>query len=161
MTTYQTGEQPARAVKISRSGSGRMLAYKMIPAWLFNMNLMEPCHDHALRRIGLERLRHTALVISKILAVEACLKALSDPTPPEWTKRLDRDLQDILYLTDRRLRSGLWCVASTAKRQELSGYLGPILQHLSTCADQRPSWLKPQSLERLHTVVDGLPLWWR
>ncbi|MBA3845289.1 MAG: nucleotidyl transferase AbiEii/AbiGii toxin family protein [Planctomycetes bacterium] len=160
-TTYAADEPPARAVKISVGGAGRILAYRMIPGWLHDLNLMEPCHGVPLRRIGLERLRHTALLISKLLAVHASLVASALPDPPAWMSRLDRDLEDVLYLTDRRLRPSLWCAACAAKRAELHRHLDPHIADIVAAAERPSDSLTQETRARLRTVVDGLPLWWR
>lgn len=159
-TTYGDGDQPARAVKITVAGGGRILAYRMIPAWLHGLNLMEPCHAPALRRIGLERLRHTALLVSKLLAVDACLTALADPKPPAWTDRVDRDLDDVCYLTEQRMWPSLWCAASSAKRAELHLHLDPLLNRIRTWASQPPVPVAAETLGRIRQVIDGLPFWW-
>jgi hypothetical protein len=118
---------------------------------------MEPCHGLPLRRIGLERFRHTALLVSKLLAAHSSLLAIAQPEPPAWTSRLDRDLEDILYLTERRLQPGLWCAACAAKRSDLRRHLEPVIAHLIASVDLPP---RQDTRTRLRTVVDGLPFWW-
>jgi len=158
-TTYDAEQPPGKAARITIRGASRILAYRMIPAWLHAMNLIEPCHGTALRNIGLERLRHTALLISKILAVDTCLRELASDRPAAWAQRIDRDLADVLYLTDRSVRTGLWCAASTAKRPELRAKLKPITQRIATAADNPAASLAAETRERLRTLVDGLPFW--
>ncbi len=160
-TTYGPHDQPARAVRISMAGTGRILAYRMLPLWLHDLNLIEPCSGDHLRRIGLERLRHTALLISKVLAVDATLTAMAMPAPPGWVTRLDRDLGDILLLTDRRVQPGLWCVASTAKRSVLEEHIGPVLERLIAWAGNPPAMASSRAREQLRMVTDGHALWWR
>lgn len=158
-TTYAAEQSPGKAARITLRGASRILAYRMIPSWLHAMNLIEPCHGTALKNIGLERLRHTALLISKILAVDSCLREMATDQPAAWVRRIDRDLADVLYLTDRSVRTGLWCAASTAKRPELRKELEPIIQRITSAAGEPPASLAAEARERLRTVVDGLPFW--
>jgi hypothetical protein len=95
-TSFSDHEQPGKVARVTLQGSRRINAYRMIPTWLHTMNLIEPCHGIELRRIGLERLRHTALLIAKVLAVDACLRELEGHEPAAWAKRMDRDLEDML-----------------------------------------------------------------
>jgi len=159
-TTYQVGETPGRSARITLRGTGRVLGYGMIPAWLHAMNLIEPCFTPELRRIGLERLRHTALLVSKMLAVGACIHALATEDPPAWTSRLDRDLVDILYLTDRQIRSGLWCAACTTKRQDIEREMAPTIAQVRAAAFRPPEVLDTGTRDRLQTVADALGTWW-
>lgn len=158
-TTYAAEQSPGKAARITLHGTGRILAYRMIPSWLHAMNLIEPCHGTELRGIGLERLRHTALLISKIMAVDACLRELATDQPAAWVRRIDRDLVDVLYLTDRSVRPGLWCAASTAKRPELRTKLEPIMQRITTSVSIPPASITVEAHDRLRTVVDGMPFW--
>lgn len=158
-TTYDAEQPPGKAARITLRGASRILAYRMIPSWLHAMNLIEPCHGTELRNIGLERLRHTALLISKLLAVDACLRELVMEQPAAWVRRIDRDLVDVLYLTDRRVRPGLWCAASTAKRPELRTRLEPTVQRITQAITQVAP-ISRETGDRLQTVVDGFPFWW-
>ncbi len=161
VTTYEKGQAPAQAMKIAVSGSTHVLAYRILPAWLHAMNLMEPCHAPALRRIHLQRLRHSALLVSKVLAVHASVSKLTEPDPPRWTQRVDRDMDDVRYLTDLSLRPSLWCAASTAKRAELHHRMAPLLDQLRAWSVRPPERMAPASRDRLRQLADGVPSWWR
>jgi hypothetical protein len=158
-TTYDAEQSPGKVARITLHGTGRILAYCMIPSWLHAMNLIEPCHGTALRNIGLERLRHTALLISKILAVDSCLGEMAIDQPATWVRRIDRDLADVLYLTDRSVRSGLWCAASTAKRPELRIKLQPIMQRITIALSNSQTSMADETRDHLRTVVDGFSFW--
>ena len=121
---------------------------------------MEPCHTPELKEIPLERLRHTALVITKVLAVGVCLEALGKPRPPDWVDRIPRDLVDIQYLTNRAFAKTLWCATCESKRRVLHERLGPTMSLLQESRLSPPSGLSPESRELLREVVDGFPFWW-
>ena len=158
-TTYDDGEETARTAKITASGTGKVRAYRMIPLWLYRLNLIEPCHTTELRTIGLERLRHGALLVSKLLAVDASMTALATPEPPSWTARLSRDLADVLYLTDRSLRQSLWDAACQAAKPSLQQHLAPVIDRLRTSRDSL-SRLDPETQRHYRTMIDGFPFWW-
>lgn len=84
---------------------------------------------------------------------------MTSDQPAAWVRRIDRDLADVLYLTDRSVRSGLWCAASTAKRPALRTKLEPIMQRIAIAASVPPASIAAETSDRLRTVVDGLPFW--
>ena len=134
----------------------------MIPGWLHDLNLTEVCQAPPLRRIGLARLRHTALLISKVLAVDVCLRMAADGEPPEHRARLPRDLADSLFLTDRAFpRTSLWCRASHQVRPTIQRRMGGVRERIDVAAEGRPPLLsRGEDHADLQRVADGLGVWW-
>lgn len=162
VTTYERDQAPAEPMRIAISGSSRVRAYRILPAWLHAMNLIEPCNALALRRINLQRLRHGALLVSKLLAVHASVSKLAESaSPPTWTERVNRDLDDVHFLTGLSIRRSLWCPAVSSKRAELHRQMDPLLYQLRGWAADPPERLTPATRERLRHLMDGVPSWWR
>jgi len=160
--TYEKPGEAAQTIVIRTGGRPReVTACRIIPLWLMQLNLSEPCHTPALHGIGLERLRHTALLVTKLIAVHASLVKLASPDPPAWTARLDRDLADVLYLVALPLRRSLWCAPCVRQAAVLRDHMRPVFADLQTWGIRPPPGVGVQARKDLEALVDGHHQWWR
>jgi hypothetical protein len=145
-------------VKIG-TGGDMIGAARVIPGWILDIPLTEPCHTPDFGLLGLNRLSHLGLLASKLTAVNNVVDALVQANMPggkrpDWLQeenRLSKDLQDIRMLLDIAWLGRIWAPLNQRSRRAAVDTLRETIA-LFISLQSRPALMSGGDFEELRVL---------
>lgn len=157
-----TNDQARNRVQfLAKLGTGTDIgAIRVLEPWIISYHLHERCFSPPLAQLRMRRLNRLGLAASKASAINKTVTELINAgrearEPQTWTRRLDKDLQDVDLLLRTIWIDGLWEPRYAALGDKIQQAWTSTIEALINLRE-RPALMKQESyasIERLKLLI--------
>jgi hypothetical protein len=147
---------------IAKLGTGTDIgAVRVLEQWIIRYHLHERCFGPALAQLRMRRLNRLGLAASKAGAIGMTIDELiaagrESREPKSWTRRLDKDLQDLELLLQPVWVDGLWEPQYEAVGEEIQRAWANTIAPLFSLQDP-PPLMRSETLITIEQMKSRLP----
>ena len=147
---------------IAKLGTGTDIgAVRVLESWIIRHHLHERCFGPALAQLRMRRLNRLGLAASKVGAIGVTINELiaagrETREPQAWTRRLDKDLQDLDLLLQPVWVDGLWEPQYEAVGEEIQRAWANTIEPLVSLRNQ-PPLMRLESFTMIERMKSRLP----
>ena len=158
-----TAAQSANRVQFfAKLGTGTTVgAVRVLEPWIINHHLHERCFGPALAQLRMRRLNRLGLAASKVGAINVTISELilaerESRESPTWTRRLDKDLQDLDLLLQPMWVDGLWEPQYETDGDEIQRAWSGTIEPLINLRNQ-PRLMKKETYAEIGRILPRIP----
>ena len=158
-----TAAQSANRVQFfAKLGTGTTVgAVRVLEPWIINHHLHERCFGPALAQLRMRRLNRLGLAASKVGAINVTISELilaerESRESPTWTRRLDKDLQDLDLLLPPMWVDGLWEPQYETDGDEIQRAWSGTIEPLINLRNQ-PRLMKKETYAEIGRILPRIP----
>ena len=159
ITAAQSGN---RVQFFAKLGTGTIIgAVRVLEPWIISHHLHERCFGPALAQLRMRRLNRLGLAASKFGAINVTISELilaerESREPQTWTRRLDKDLQDLDLLLQPMWVDGLWEPQYEAVGDEIQRAWEGTIEPLINLRNQ-PRLMKKETYAEIRRILPRIP----
>lgn len=158
-----TAEQFGNRVQFfAKLGTGTTVgAVRVLEPWIIQHHLHERCFGPALAQLRMRRLNRLGLAASKVGAINVTISELmlaerESREPQIWTRRLDKDLQDLHMLLQPVWVDGFWEPQYETVGDEIERAWTATIEPLVSLRNQ-PRLMKPETYAEIGRILPRIP----